>query len=549
MSDELVERLRRGPAGDDAALRVRLGVDGPVDDAALGRALVAAVAAAPLALRSEAGAASEARAEPEPAATDVRSLLALACAGTLAERRRSLLRLASLLGGDLPEEDVAEIDEALARARDLDAGYELLVARRALPGAASAEVRAEDAAARALAGRLEVAIGQYWDGQLEGEPLAALAPEELASVALRLREWPAAIAGHVAALVEGTVLDAERRRAWLDAFRHAGDPRLVPALVTVLGAETRPLVRSAARALARIEDPRVKPALLRAYRRSAQPDERAALAGALGLLGEPAGRAWVRALLSSTETAILEVALGAMATLGLPEDVDRIAPLLAHPSPEVRLRAVRALGRTGDGRALERLRQIGGEGEGALQAEVDEAERVIAARLELRGEAPPAERSRGALATGPRTALGEAGGVGFSARLRAFADWLAGRAWLALGARDRAARCLERAAARHPAWAAPLVALAEGFGPDESAHALTALRRAVERDRAWVERHGARALARVFLRRADESEKAGRSEVARGLLEEVLALDLRRAPSGLRFELERRLGTLRGDGA
>lgn len=550
MSDPLVERLRRGAHGDDGPVRVRLGLDGPVDDAAVGRALVAALAGAPLALRDETGGAPSPRADEGRAASGIRFLLASARAGSMIERRRALSGLAKALAGELSVGEIAEIDDALAYGRDLDAGHEWLAVRRALPGAASADVRAEDAAVRALEARLDLAIAHYWDGQLEAEPLGTLTPEELASLALRLREAPASIASHVAALVEDAALPAEARRRWVDAFRHAGDPRLTPALIAALASESRPLVRSAARALARIDDPRGKPALLRAYRRSAQPEDRAALAGALGLVGEPIGRGWVRALLSGSDTSTLEVALGAMATLGLPEDVERIAALLTHPSEEVKLRAIRALGRTGDGRALERLDRVRGGLGGALRAELEEAEAAIAARLELRGEAAPAERPRGSLTTGSRAAVSEPGArVGPGVRALALLDGLLGRTWLALGLLDRARRSFERAAARRPDWAAPLVALAESFAAGESAHALAALRRAIERDRAWVERHGARVLARVVLQRVDESEKTGRAEVARGLLEEVRSLDLRRAPSGLRFELERRLGALRGDGA
>lgn len=558
MSFHLVQRLQKGAQGDDAELRSHLSIEGPLDDAALGRALVRELATGELVLRHEWPPPGDAAAPPAAAPhTDVRSVVALARSGTLAERRRAVLRLAAALtASELPEGEVEVIDEALSRARDLDVGHELLVARRALPGAASAEVRAEDAAARAVLGRLNEAILSHWDGQTKDEPIGALLPEELALVALRLREAPAAVASHVAALIEGAdaALDLEGRRAVIDAFRHAGDPRLVPALTAVLSAEPQRLGRAAARALARIEDPRVKPALSRAYKKSAQPEDRAAIAGALGLVGEPTGRAWVRALLSTSDVLTLKIALDAMATLGLPEDVDRIAPLLSHASPDVVVRAIRALGRTGDGRALERLRRRAKDGlDGALALELDEAELQITARLELRGEAPPPFEARGpksSLATGPRAALAEAAPrPGAGARLRAFFDWVVARVWLALGFRESGLRRLELAAARRPDWAAPLVTLGESYPSHESAHALSALRRAVERDRAWVERHAARLVARVFLRRADESAKSGRSEVARGLLEEVLALDLRRVPSSLRFEIERRLGALRGDGA
>jgi hypothetical protein len=58
-----------------------------------------------------------------------------------------------------------------------------------------------------------------------------------------------------------------------------------------------------------------------------------------------------------------------------------------------------------------------------------------------------------------------------------------------------------------------------------------------------------RALARSFLRRSEQVERDGRFAIARGLLDEVMALDLRRAPSSLRFEIGRRYEALRMLGA
>jgi hypothetical protein len=40
-------------------------------------------------------------------------------------------------------------------------------------------------------------------------------------------------------------------------------------------------------------------------------------------------------------------------------------------------------------------------------------------------------------------------------------------------------------------------------------------------------------------------EREGRSDIARGLLEEVMTLDLRRAPSAMRFEISRRHDAVR----
>lgn len=40
-------------------------------------------------------------------------------------------------------------------------------------------------------------------------------------------------------------------------------------------------------------------------------------------------------------------------------------------------------------------------------------------------------------------------------------------------------------------------------------------------------------------------EREGRAEIARGLLEEVLSLDLRRSPAAIRFEIARRHAAIR----
>jgi tetratricopeptide (TPR) repeat protein len=114
---------------------------------------------------------------------------------------------------------------------------------------------------------------------------------------------------------------------------------------------------------------------------------------------------------------------------------------------------------------------------------------------------------------------------------------------MTIGAASRAVAWFELAAARRPRWPAPLAAIALAHvRQGEPARALGAFRRAIEADRAWVERERpvVRTLANVVLRRAEEMEQSGRLDIARGLLEEVLELDLRRVPSNVRFELRRR---------
>jgi hypothetical protein len=58
-----------------------------------------------------------------------------------------------------------------------------------------------------------------------------------------------------------------------------------------------------------------------------------------------------------------------------------------------------------------------------------------------------------------------------------------------------------------------------------------------------------RFVAHCFLRRSEQVEHDGRLAIARGLLDEVMSLDLRRAPSSLRFEIGRRHEALRLLGA
>ena len=81
---------------------------------------------------------------------------------------------------------------------------------------------------------------------------------------------------------------------------------------------------------------------------------------------------------------------------------------------------------------------------------------------------------------------------------------------------------------------------------DESAQALASFRRARGIDQKAVENHRApaRRLAHCFLRRAEAMVRDGREDIARGLLEEALSIDLRKAPSDLRFAIEQRLHAL-----
>jgi tetratricopeptide (TPR) repeat protein len=181
-------------------------------------------------------------------------------------------------------------------------------------------------------------------------------------------------------------------------------------------------------------------------------------------------------------------------------------------------------------------------------AEVEEAERTIRSSMELRGEEPPVAELERAADLAARTVLDEASRDPAIVRFRSWFDFAMANFWLVLGAATRAIARLEQAATRRPGWAAPLAALALHHARhDRSAQALGAFRRALDADRRWVERQTfvVRPLARAFLRRAEEVERAGRLDIARGLVDEALALDLRRVQTELRFELGRRQERLR----
>jgi tetratricopeptide (TPR) repeat protein len=133
-------------------------------------------------------------------------------------------------------------------------------------------------------------------------------------------------------------------------------------------------------------------------------------------------------------------------------------------------------------------------------------------------------------------------------RLRAQYCHVLGKLWLSLGAFSRALRRLETAAALQPDWVAPVLLEAMAYARrNQSAQALASFRRALGIDRAAVEDNSAatRMLAQAFLRRAEAMERDGRDDIAQGLLEEALAIDLRRAPSDLRFAIEQRLHALK----
>ncbi|MCS6799390.1 MAG: HEAT repeat domain-containing protein [Myxococcota bacterium] len=477
--------------------------------------------------------------------TDVRTLAALARAGSLVQRRAAIERLRRLLEAPPRGLDVevlrAEAD-ALSSSDDVEVAFELEALRIALGGPQGRVARAERDAFVRLAMRLVEAVGRYWDGQLADEPVGALGASERAALLLRARDLPDAVVDHVAALVEGAdpAVGPARRYELVAALRDAGEPRLVPALLWALASADRELVMAAARALSSIDDPRVAPALSVALERTASVLERVVVAGALARAGDGRGLAHARSALDSTDASERLAALEALGAAGRSEDTDAVAAhALAEDVREARA-ALRALGRLGDARAVPVIERVRASGRRAdLVAEAEAALAAIRARLELRGESV-AWHLASAVPSEPRVPLDL---PPLAARLASAAHFVIGWLWMIGGAVERAVARFERAASRRPGWLLPLVRIAmtlERAG--QTSRALSAFRRALETDRAGCEGNPIviRSLVRAFLGRAEQLQREGRSEVAWGLLEEVLALDLRRAPAALRVELERR---------
>ncbi|HEY8431221.1 MAG TPA: HEAT repeat domain-containing protein [Sandaracinaceae bacterium] len=579
--DRLLRRLREGAGADDAELRQALGLSADAPDGELARALVRVTSSALLArvgVSPERDHDERTTTVPavmtEPDASflgrlgtrgqddekpqigklgDVHTLLAVLRAGTLAQRRAAALRLGARLaeGKDLSTEELRAASTTLLAIRDVEIAFEVSRAREALPGAPGRQARQETEEFGKLLEPLVRAIDDFWAGQSSSEPIAALPPDQRAQLMVRLRDAPDVVLHHI-----GSVLDAsdgastpKARQALLSSLRYSGDPRLLPSLVGLIATRNTELVGEAARALAHIDDPRVHPALAAAYERSVVDYERALLAGSLGIVGDVRGRDYVRKLLASDDERVLLAATFAMETLATSEDLPALVALLERSDPVLLGSVIRAIGRTGDPRALVTLDELRRAlPMSGLWGDIEDAEATIRAVMELRGEEAPDSTVSLRIATAQRSAMDERKRDPAVVRLRSWTDYLIGHLWLAVGGVKRAFARFERAAARRPGWAAPLAAIALHHARKErTALALAAFRRALEADKRWVERqvYVVGALARVFLRRAEEVEKGGRVDIARGLIEEVLALDLRRVASELRFELTRRQEQLR----
>jgi HEAT repeat protein len=483
---------------------------------------------------------------------DVPTLLAVLRAGSLVQRRAAAQRIAErLIDDDLSPDDKRRVHDLLDHLRDVEIAVELRVCRSRLSGTQSKEALRTLREVVDMTHKLSSDIVRFWDGDLAEEPLMSLSGDRRAQLLLHARELSDLIVSHVSAIIEGgTGADRNVRREVLSAVRYAGDPRLVPAFVALLSGDDGELMVEAARAISRVDDARVFPALLAAYERSVIDTERIALGAALGRTGDVRAADYVREQLLSQDDHVLIRAIEALRSLGTPEDVPAVMPFLRSSDPVIASKAAHTLGRIGDGRALSELSRLTRELPiGSVRAAAEDASEQIRARLVLRGEEPPSDSMivhREVLAQ-PAQGL-----PSYGMRLRAFRHYALGLCWQMLGASSRAIARFEEAARSRPDWAVPLVVAGMLHATrDEYAQALALFRRALDTERTRVEKNPLiiRAVARCFLRRSEQVQRDGRIAIARGLLDEVMALDLRRVPSSLRFEIGRRYEALRLLGA
>ncbi len=576
--DVLEVCLRDGMAGNEHAdPREALGCSEEAEDAEVARAMVRAFAAEALARVGTQGVDPEAARHPsvrpptevtaDPSflgrlsttgtdwlsverIDDVPTLVAVLRAGSRRQRRAALARLAEQVRDRrlLQTDEVRKAIQTIHELRDVELGHELAQVRAELPGAKGRQARQEREHWKRLAERIEHEVLAFWEGQSTVEPIHVLPGDQRAFLLMRIAELSDTVVHHITAIIEGSdgCVPPESRIGLIASLRYATDRRLVPALTSVVEAERGELVAEAARVLGGIDDSRVQPILAERFERSFLVEERIALAGALGMHGDCRGLSEVRSSLEEDRPPRLLQALEAMESLGSSENIDVVAKFLGHGDVSIATQAVRTTARIGDGRVLEELTdRHNATSVPALRASIEDALLAIGARMELRGEEAsaidwsevgnkPAPR-KGARDRLPAIALG-------------WRDYFMARLWLLLGRTTWAIARFESAAARRTGWAVPLIGIGMTFARREQyALALPAFRRAIEVDRPRIERNPilVRAMAKSFLHRAEQVEREGRDDVARGLVGEVLTLDLRRAPGTVRFELKRKHDVLR----
>jgi tetratricopeptide (TPR) repeat protein len=485
--------------------------------------------------------------------SDPRILIAVVKAGTLSQRRSAIRRIGKLFQqpNGLTPDQLRDLADSLSQFRDVEIAHELAEARRQLPGIPGKDKRMVRKEWERLVSEVERSVIAFWEGENTDEPIAKLHADQRAQLFAQVPDLPETIIRHLSAIIEGTdgVTDQAGRRALIASLRYAGEPSLVPCLRSILEGKESDLLIPAARALGHIEDDRVHGILRSAYESALLPEHRVVLAGALGVGGDTRGADYVRGVLREGDPRMIEYALEALAVLGSHDDSRMIAEMLDHDDPIVVTAAIRTLGRIGDSHALVPLSRLREKTRrSAARAAIEEAEGSILSHMELLGEEPPSRKAASEAFDTAKMAVSvkrtDPANVGFNARWALFI----GHLWLFIGFISKAVARFEAAASLRPGWVVPVLAVAMAYTRRELyAQALNAFRRILEIDRSVVEQSPARirALTRCFLRRADVVERSGRTDIAYGLLEEVLSLDLRKAPSGVRVALIQRHEQLR----
>jgi hypothetical protein len=480
--------------------------------------------------------------------TDVAWLCATARGAGLLERRAAFARLA-VLAPTAERAERACVEALLARRHAGELGLDETRLAVALGGTPSRAARDRLEAAAELGTRFAGAVHEFVDGIAAQEPLSAMPQSARTELLLHLRAQPAEVAAWIASEIE-RALASETIDAVIDllgALRPAADRRMLPTLARIVHDDARPEVRAAAAsALSRIDDPRVARTLTAAWHRASDVVERLVLAEGLGLWSDRRGEEDVRIALDESDDLVQKLALAALTALADPNLAEAAYQLaIQSRSREVRVAAVRAIGRAADARGLtwlEAIEQAGSVPE-VLNAALAMAKDGILARLEARGEIAPAKYER--RADPLERALARPPGAPATGAHRLLARWTLVRARIAriFGRSRSAANAYARAAAIAPTfYLPPLIEARWRLGMDDLPEAVRCFRRLIAFDPAALSRRprDLAAAVQALLRRADELEQRGRHEMAREIHEELFGLDLTSCAPSLRVEVRRR---------
>ncbi|HET8933756.1 MAG TPA: HEAT repeat domain-containing protein [Polyangiales bacterium] len=482
---------------------------------------------------------------------NLHTLLLIARAGGLFLRRAAIVRIGDLLMGVevIAADQRRQTLETLRRLGHAELAYDVGDVLASLSGGEGRSARAEQRARQDLAARVQLSVLAFWEGEHHAEPFAALNAEERAMLLPHARGLSDVTVRHLSSLLENTAArTAEPElRVLLTLLEHAGDPRLLPALRSLFFDTPTALYEPCVRALASIDDPRVPALFDDAYERATRTTQRLLLAAALGRFGDSRGLTYARNVLREQDPQHLVAAVGVLSEIGGKDDVQRLIDLLEHPDPRVLHSAIRGLARIGDSRALLPLAELRSRVESSSKrADIEDAESAISARAELLGEAlPSGEALYESRDTRRMVAIARTRDPALL-RLRARVFYGVAVMCSLCGAARRANSFFEAASALLPGWLAPVRALALLHARRRDiAAALAAFRRALDIDREELEAdaHAVSVMATTFLRRAEAVEREGRVDIARGLVDEALSYDLRRAGAEVRMALSERRQT------